>query len=45
MHKGTRNNQVGVLDIEPHFKVTNKFQYLHYSSCHLPHTFPGIVRW
>ena len=42
--KGKRFNECGKLDIRPHFKKTNKFQYLHYSSCHPRSTFQGIVR-
>ena len=44
IYKGKRFRETGKLDIRPHFKPTNKFQYLHYSSSHPKATFKGIVR-
>ena len=43
IHKGTRFNSDGILDVRPHFKDTNSFQYLHYSSCHPRALFKGLV--
>ena len=43
IHKGKRFTESNILDIAPHFKSTNKFQYLHFQSCHPPHTFEGLI--
>lgn len=43
LQKGPRFNQTGILDIKTHFKETNKFQYLHYSSNHTEHVKQAIV--
>ena len=46
IHKGQRFSQTNILDIAPpppHFKPTNRFQYLHFNSCHPPHTFKGLI--
>lgn len=42
--KGIRHFTTGILDTSPHFKYTNRFQYLHFSSCHPPHAFSGLVK-
>ena len=44
IYKGTRFSERQVLDLRPHFKKTNKFQYLHFRSCHPGHTYRGLVR-
>ena len=43
IYKGTRFKNDCTLDLRPHFKVTNSFQYLHYSSCHPRALFKGLV--
>ncbi len=42
--KGNRFEKEKKLDTKPHFKETNKFQYLHYDSSHPRSTFRGIVK-
>ena len=42
--KGSQFKETGKLDIQTHFKTTNTFQYLHYSSCHPRSTFKGIIK-
>lgn len=44
LHKGTRFRDLGILDVKPHFKDTNTFQYLHFSSAHPRCTRKGIVK-
>lgn len=44
IYKGSRFTGEGKLDIKPHFKATNKFQYLHFSSSHPRSLFSGIVK-
>lgn len=44
VYKGPRFATMGILDIEPFFKPTNKFQYTHFQSCHPPSTFKGVVK-
>lgn len=44
VYKGPRFTSSNKLDTRPHFKDTNKFQYLHFSSCHPRSTFTGIAR-
>ena len=41
--QGAKILQTNILDIAPHFKPTNRFQYLHFNSCHPPHTFKGLI--
>ena len=41
--KGKRFSDLHTLDIATHFKPINQFQYLHFGSCHLPHTFKGLI--
>ena len=36
LYKGSRFSQSGILDLQPHYKRTNTFSYLHYSSSHPP---------
>ena len=43
VYKGDRFRRNGVLDIETHFKATNKFQYLHYESSHPRATAKAVV--
>ncbi len=44
VYKGERFEKEGILDIRPHFKATNRFQYLHYASSHPRATYRGIVK-
>ena len=44
IYKGSRFSETGILDIETHFKPTNTFQYMHFSSCHPKEAFKGLVR-
>lgn len=44
VYKGPRFEREGKLDIRPHFKSTNLFQYLHFSSSHPRSIFSGIVK-
>lgn len=44
LSKGTRFAERGILDFTIHFKTTNLFQYLQYSSSHPRATFRGIVK-
>ena len=41
--KGKRFADSHILDIAPYFKPTNRFQYLHFDSCHPSHTFKGLI--
>ena len=41
--KGKRFLEQHILDLAPFFKSTNKMQYLHFDSCHPPHTFKGLI--
>ena len=42
--KGPRFNNTNHLDLSTHFKKTNTFQYLHYSSSHPRSIFRGLVK-
>ena len=42
-YKGNRFLQNNILDCKTHFKITNRFQYLHYTSCHAPSTFRAVT--
>ena len=42
--KGLRFNDTNHLDLSTHFKKTNTFQYLHYSSSHPRSVFRGLVK-
>lgn len=42
--KGDRFLETGILDFSPHYKPTNRFQYLQYNSAHPRSTFRGIVK-
>lgn len=44
IYKGERFRKVGLLDVRPHFKETNSFQYLHYGSAHPRSVHKGIVK-
>ena len=39
-----RFRETGILDVQTHFKLTNTFQYLHFSSSHPKGVFKGLVR-
>lgn len=43
-YKGLRFEEKGVLDIKPHFKTMNMFQYLHFNSAHPRSMYKGIIR-
>ena len=36
IYKGKRFDETGILDVSTHFKPTEKFQYMHFKSCHPP---------
>ena len=44
LFKGERFATTNLLDLSTHFKKTNTFQYLHFSSCHPRSVFKGHVR-
>lgn len=44
IHKGPRFAEEGRLDISPHFKSTNRFQYLQFSSSHPRSIFSGLAK-
>lgn len=44
LYKGDRFLAEGVLDVEPHFKKTNSFQYVHFSSSHPRAVFKAVVK-
>ena len=44
IYKGKRHATSLILDMEPFFKPTNKFQYLEYSSAHPRGTFASLVK-
>lgn len=44
IEKGKRFNRTGILDFAPHFKSTNRFQYLHYTSSHPRPALKGLVK-
>lgn len=43
LYKGDRFQQTGKLDIRPHFKAINRFQYFHFNLSHPRSTFRGIM--
>ena len=43
LHKGERFRTSGILDMRTHFKQTNKFQYVHYTSDHTDATKKAVV--
>ena len=43
IYKGSRFRETGILDVQTHFKPTNTFQYLHFSS-HPKGVFKGLVK-
>jgi len=44
IYKGERYRATGKLDIKPHFKKTNKFQYLEFTSAHPRNTFKSLIK-
>ena len=44
LFKGERFNTTNHLDMTTHFKTTNSFQYLHFSSSHPRSVFKGLVK-
>ena len=42
--KGERFNKQAILDICTHFKLTETFQYTHFSSCHPPGVRKGFIK-
>ena len=42
--KGSKFHQCNIFDIGTHFKQTNTFQYLHFTSCHPRSVFKGLVK-
>ena len=44
IYKGPHFSKTSYLDITTHFKKTNTFQYLHFTSCHPRSTFTGIIK-
>ena len=42
--KGERFNKESILDIRTHFKATETFQYMHFSSCHAPGVAKGFIK-
>ena len=44
IYKGERFRSNSVLDVRPHFKRTETFQYTHFSSCHPPGIKKGFIK-
>ena len=44
IYKGPRFQSSGILDLQPHYKLTNTFSYLHLSSSHPPHVQTGLIK-
>ena len=44
IYKGPRFQSSGTLDLQPHYKLTNIFSYLHFSSSHPPHVQTGLIK-
>ena len=44
IYKGSRFRETGILEVQTHFKPTNTFQYLHFSSSHPKGVFKGLVK-
>ena len=44
IYKGPRFQSSGILDLLPHYKLTNTFSYLHFSSSHPPHVQTGLIK-
>ena len=42
--KGERFHKDSILDVNTHFKPTEKFQYTHYTSCHAPGVKKGFTK-
>ena len=44
IYKGNRFKEQSILDIKTHFKPTETFQYIHFTSCHPPSVKNGFVK-
>ena len=44
IYKSPRFQSSGILDLQPHYKLTNTFSYLHFSSSHPPHVQTGLIK-
>ena len=44
LSKGERFNKQAILDIRTHFKLTETFQYTHFSPCHPPGVRKGFIK-
>ena len=44
VYKGERFHNQGILDILPHFKPTESFQYTHFSSCNPHGVRKGLIK-
>ena len=44
VYKGTRFKEKSILDVKTHFKKTETFQYIHFTSCHPPSLKKGFVK-
>ena len=44
IYKGTSFSEKQILDLRPHLKNNNKFQYLHFRSCQPEQSYRGLVR-
>ena len=44
IYKGPRFQSSGILDLQPHYKLTNTFSYLHFSSSYPPHVQTGLIK-
>ena len=44
VYKGERPKKANILDVRPHFKPTETFQYTQYSSCHPPGVSKGFIK-
>ena len=44
VYKGVRFETESILDIKTHYKPTETFQYIHYTSCHPPGVQQGFIK-
>ena len=44
IYKGDRFKSESILDVRTHFKPTEAFQYMHFSSCHPPGVKKGFIK-
>ena len=44
VYKGVRFNKDSILDVRPHFKPTETFQYTNFYSCHPPCVTKGFIK-